>query len=102
MPYQLIWLIFFLPLISFAIIAIFIRPFVKPGNRIAGYITITAIAGSLALSVWALLTVMGQPNHEIAVPSHQLADHRQFHIPGRHPDGLADRGHAGSGHHWSA
>ena len=48
MPYQLIWLIFFLPLISFAIIALFIRPFVKPENRIAGYITITAIAGSLA------------------------------------------------------
>jgi NADH-quinone oxidoreductase subunit L len=69
MPYQLFWLIFFLPLISFAIIAVFIRPFVKPQRRVAGYITITAIAGSLALSVWALLTVMGQANHQVAVPS---------------------------------
>jgi len=68
MPYQLYWLIFFLPLISFAIIALFIRPWVKPGNRISGYITILAIAGALGLSIWALLEVMGQPNHEITVP----------------------------------
>jgi NADH-quinone oxidoreductase subunit L len=68
MSHQLVWLIFFLPLISFAVIVLFIRPFVKPGYRIAGYITITALSGSLALSVWALLTVTGQPNHELAVP----------------------------------
>jgi NADH-quinone oxidoreductase subunit L len=68
MPYQFIWLIFFLPLISFVIIALFIRPFVRPENRIAGYITITAIAAALALSVWALVTVMGQPKHELDVP----------------------------------
>jgi NADH:ubiquinone oxidoreductase subunit 5 (subunit L)/multisubunit Na+/H+ antiporter MnhA subunit len=69
MPHQLIWLIFFLPLISFAIIALFIRPFIKPENRIAGYITITAIAGSLGLSVWALVAEMGQPEHLLAVPA---------------------------------
>jgi NADH-quinone oxidoreductase subunit L len=69
MPHQLVWLIFFLPLISFAIIAVFIRPFVKPQYRVAGYITITAIAGSLALSIWALLTVMGEHEHVIAVPA---------------------------------
>jgi NADH-quinone oxidoreductase subunit L len=68
MPYQLIWLILFLPLISFVVIAVFIRPFVKPHSRIAGYITITAIAGSLALSIWALLEVMGRPEHELAIP----------------------------------
>ena len=66
---QLVWLIFFLPLISFAVISVFIRPFVRPESRVAGYITITAIAGSLALSVWALLAVMGQPGHTLAVPS---------------------------------
>jgi NADH-quinone oxidoreductase subunit L len=67
--YQLIWLIFLLPLISFVIIAVFIRPFVKPANRIAGYITITAIAASFALSVWSLISVMGQADHQIAVPA---------------------------------
>ncbi|MDD5703957.1 MAG: NADH-quinone oxidoreductase subunit L, partial [Dehalococcoidales bacterium] len=66
---QLVWLIFFLPLISFAVISVFIRPFVRPESRVAGYITITAIAGSLALSVWALLTVMGQSEHILTVPS---------------------------------
>jgi len=69
MPYQLFWLIFFLPLISFAIIVVFIRPFVKPERRISGYLTILAISGSLALSIWALLTVMGQPEREISVPA---------------------------------
>jgi NADH-quinone oxidoreductase subunit L len=67
MPNQLVWLIFFLPVISFAIIALFIRPFVKPENRIAGYITITAIAGSLALSVWAIIAVMGEKEHVLAI-----------------------------------
>ena len=69
MPYQLMWLIFFLQLISFVIIAVFIRPFVNPANRVAGYITITAIAASFVLSVWALISVMGQPGHANAVPS---------------------------------
>ncbi len=66
-PNQLIWFIFFLPLISFGIIAVFIRPFVKPANKVSGYITIAAIGGSLALSIWTLLTVNGQPNHELTI-----------------------------------
>ncbi len=69
MPHQLIWLILLLPLLSFAVIAVFIRPFVKPSNRIAGYITITAIGGSLVLSVWALIAVMGQSSHTLSVPA---------------------------------
>jgi NADH-quinone oxidoreductase subunit L len=68
MPQQLVWLIFFLPLISFAVIALFIRPFVRAESRVAGYITITAIAASLALSVWSLITVMGQPGHVLKIP----------------------------------
>jgi NADH-quinone oxidoreductase subunit L len=68
MPYQLIWYIFLLPVISFAIISLVVRPFVKPENRVAGYLTILSIAGSFALSIWTLLTVMANPNHEIAVP----------------------------------
>jgi NADH-quinone oxidoreductase subunit L len=68
-PYQLIWWIFFLPLISFAVISLIVRPLVKPGARISGYLAIAAIGGSLALSIWMLISVMQQANHEIAVPA---------------------------------
>ncbi len=63
MPNQVIWLIFLLPVISFVINGLLIRPFVKQESRIAGYITITAIAGSLILSIWALIEVMAAPDH---------------------------------------
>ncbi len=68
MPYQFIWLIFLLPLSSFIIISFFIRPFVKRESRVAGYIIITALLGSLALSVWALMAVMAAPGHELSIP----------------------------------
>ncbi|MBA7575768.1 MAG: NADH-quinone oxidoreductase subunit L [Dehalococcoidia bacterium] len=63
MPYQMVWLIFLLPLFSFIIIALFFRPFLKNQPKTAGYITIAALLGSLGLSVWALMEVMatGQP-----------------------------------------
>ncbi len=65
MPSQAIWFIFLLPVISFLIISLFIRPFVKPESRVAGYITITAITGSLVLSIWTLIEVMGASEHVI-------------------------------------
>jgi NADH-quinone oxidoreductase subunit L len=68
MPHQLIWLIFFLPVLSFAIISLFIRPFVKAESKVAGYITITALIGCLGLSIWTLVTLMGAPHHELDVP----------------------------------
>jgi NADH-quinone oxidoreductase subunit L len=68
MPHQFVWLIFLLPLFSFVIISFFIRPFVRPESRVAGYITITAIGGSLVLSIWALFAVMAAPHHEIPIP----------------------------------
>ena len=68
MPYQLAWLIFLLPLFSFVIISFFIRPFVKAGSKVAGYITITAIGGSLILSIWALAAVMAAPHRELPIP----------------------------------
>jgi len=63
MPYQMVWLIFLLPLFSFIIISLFLRPFLKNQPKTAGYITIAALLGSLGLSVWALMEVMatGQP-----------------------------------------
>ncbi len=68
MPYQLVWLIFLLPVFSFIIISLFIRPFVKPESKVAGYVIITTLFGSLALSTWALMAVMASPNHELAIP----------------------------------
>ncbi|MCD6299892.1 MAG: NADH-quinone oxidoreductase subunit L [Dehalococcoidales bacterium] len=68
MPYQLIWLILLLPLLSFGITSLFIRPFLSRSPRLSGYITIASILGSLILSVWALLEVMAAPNHELPIP----------------------------------
>ncbi|MFC2072005.1 NADH-quinone oxidoreductase subunit L [Chloroflexota bacterium] len=68
MPTQVIWLIFLLPVFSFVMISFFIRPFVRPESRVAGYITITAIGTSLILSIWALTEVMAAPHHELLIP----------------------------------
>ncbi|MBA7632846.1 NADH-quinone oxidoreductase subunit L [subsurface metagenome] len=68
MPYQLAWLIFLLPLFSFAIISLFIRPFLSHKPKLSGYITIASIFSSLILSVWALLEVLATPGHELSIP----------------------------------
>ncbi len=65
---ELIWLIFLLPVFSFIIISVFVRPFVRPESRVAGYITITAIGSSLVLSLWTLSAVMAAPYHELPAP----------------------------------
>ncbi len=67
-PHQFIWLIFLLPVFSFIVISFFIRPFVRPESRVAGYITIAALFGSLGLSFWTLVSVMGASHHELSVP----------------------------------
>ena len=68
MPYQLIWLIFLLPLCSFLIVALFLRPFLNNRPQLGGYVTIASIFGSFALSVWALMAVLASPGHELPVP----------------------------------
>ena len=68
MPNGLVWLILLLPVASFALNALVVKPFVKTESKIAGYITIAAIAGSLGLSLWSLFTVMGDPHHEMSIP----------------------------------
>ncbi len=68
MAHQLVWLIFLLPVFSFIIISLFIRPFVKPESKVAGYILIIALFASLALSIRVLMEVMGAPHHELQVP----------------------------------
>jgi len=69
MPHQFIWLVFLLPVFSFIIIALFIRPFVRQEPRVAGYITIAALLGSLGFSIWTLIAVMAAPHHELNVPA---------------------------------
>jgi NADH-quinone oxidoreductase subunit L len=68
MPYQLVWLIFLLPIFSFVIIALFFRPFFNHKPKLGGYVTIASLIGSLALSVWALIEVMAAPGHQLPVP----------------------------------
>jgi len=68
MPDNLYWFIFLLPVISFGLISLLVRPFVSSNSKVAGLIAITAIGGSAVLSIWALTEVMGAPHHEIVLP----------------------------------
>ncbi len=66
-PNGMVWLIFLLPLVSFVTISLIIKPFIdKP--KLSGYVTIGTIFGSLILSVWVLLSLLGTPSHELSVP----------------------------------
>ncbi len=67
-PYQLIWLIMLLPLFSFIINGLLIRPFVDRKSKAYGYITILSIAVSAVFSIWALKSVMSTETREILVP----------------------------------
>ena len=51
---SLVWAIFLLPLISFLLITLVIRPFLNRFALASGYLLIAALAVSLALSVWVL------------------------------------------------
>ena len=59
-----VWGIIGLPLASFVLIAALLRPLQGPLTRLSGYLTVVAIGGSLALSVWALKSTLG---HERAI-----------------------------------
>jgi NADH-quinone oxidoreductase subunit L len=68
MPVGLLWYILLTPIFSFGISAFIIRPFFNQNEkqrRFAGYITIAAIATSLILSCWALVSVNNNSNHEL-------------------------------------
>ncbi|MFO8101841.1 MAG: NADH-quinone oxidoreductase subunit L [Dehalococcoidia bacterium] len=60
-PDSCVWLIIFLPVIAVIINGLFFRPLIKEKNaKYAGYITIGAIAGSLILTIWALISVVDE------------------------------------------
>jgi NADH-quinone oxidoreductase subunit L len=58
MPGGAVWAIFLLPLFSFVVISLILRPFCNHKPQLSGYVTIAAIAISLALSFWVLSDVI--------------------------------------------
>ncbi|MCL0057859.1 NADH-quinone oxidoreductase subunit L, partial [Dehalococcoidales bacterium] len=68
MPYQLVWLIFLLPVFSFIIISFILRPFFKHQPKLSGYTTIASLLGSFGLSIWALISVLAIPERELLIP----------------------------------
>ena len=69
---SLVWAILFLPLLSFLVISLVIRPFLNRYALASGYLLIAALAVCFALSVWILY----QHNHgaDLAFASHTWID----------------------------
>ncbi len=59
----LIWLIFFLPLVSFATISLIIRPFLNQYSFISGPIAIASIGAAFIISLLALIEVANDSKH---------------------------------------
>ena len=59
-PEEAVWIIFFLPLVGFLLIALVVRPFFNDFREQSGFIAIVAIGASLALSGWAFYSVIDQ------------------------------------------
>ncbi len=66
-PYQLIWAILLLPLGSFVVNGIVLRPFFKRESKIYAYTTIFAIGLACVFAIWALSSLMRLDSHEIAI-----------------------------------
>ena len=58
MPEEAVWSIFLLPLAAFLVISLVVRPFFNDTPQQSGLIAVVAIAGSLALSLWVLQSVI--------------------------------------------
>ena len=69
MPSQAIWLILLLPIISFLVISLLVKPFAKKESKLGSYVAIAAIGTSLILSLWTLFETMGASHHEIEMHS---------------------------------
>ena len=66
------WLIFFLPLGSFALIAFVIRPFFNRYASVAGYVTILAVGASAIASIFALASLAVHENEVFPMPQEWL------------------------------
>ena len=77
---QLIWAIFFLPLISFGLIALIIRPFFNQASVIAGPIAVLFIGASFVISILTFierningtLTLVGDPINWLTIGAFKL------------------------------
>ena len=88
-PTFFIWMIFIVPLLAFALIALVVKPFLKARPEVSGFIAISALGLALALSLWALSGVIGAENHEITVAPFNWLSVGNLHIePGIILDGL--------------
>jgi NADH-quinone oxidoreductase subunit L len=74
-----VWAILGLPLLSFILIALVIRPFFNDKPKLSSTLTILCLAGSTALSVWALISVLDAG----------VAEHYKLHFEPRY-DFLGD------------
>ena len=75
-----VWAIFILPLLAFALIALIVKPFLKARPEVSGYVSISAAGIALALSLWALSSVIGAANHEIAIAPFNWLSVGSLHI----------------------
>jgi NADH-quinone oxidoreductase subunit L len=68
MQNNFVWLIFLIPLLSFAVVSLVLKPLFKNKPKFAGYTTIAAVSASFILSLIVLFKLLGTPNHELVVP----------------------------------
>jgi len=68
MQNNFVWLIFLIPLLSFAVIFLILKPFFKDKPKLAGYATITAVSVSFILSVIVLFKLLAAANHQLIIP----------------------------------
>jgi NADH-quinone oxidoreductase subunit L len=67
MQNNFVWLIFLIPFLSFLVVSLILKPFFKDKPKLAGYITIAAVATSLILSVIVNIKLLGTENHVLEV-----------------------------------
>ncbi|MDA0769746.1 MAG: NADH-quinone oxidoreductase subunit L [SAR202 cluster bacterium Casp-Chloro-G4] len=79
MPEAAAWLILFLPLASFLLISIVIRPTLGSASQLAGYVTILAVGASFVLSLVALFSTVASDGH-IAYPLHDWFSAGEFNF----------------------
>jgi len=68
MQNNFVWLIFLIPLLSFAVVSLILKPLFKNKPKFAGYTTIAAVSASFILSLIVLFKLLGAPNHQLVVP----------------------------------
>ena len=77
---QLVWAIFFIPLASFCILALVVRPFFNSKSHFSGPIAVISIGISFILSVMTLVTVASNKNHGQDWGTHSWLEIGDFHF----------------------